>query len=95
MQRRRRRIRPPAEEGQETAAGANQMLDPMQAAALAGFGFRSVQGKSHVNSGELVGGRRVDGQEAVAAKGAEIVERALSGKTHDEIGGGDVALEAD
>ena len=67
----------------------------MQAAALAGFHFIPVPGKRHVNSRQLIGGRRVDGEEAVAAEGAEIVERALPGKAHDEIGGGDIAFEAD
>src|SRR5258708_15113144 len=71
------------------------MLDAMQAAALARFGFSSVPGKDHVNSRELIRRRRVDGKEAVAAEGAEIMERALTGKSHDEISGGDVALETD
>src|SRR5260221_14494881 len=73
----------------------NQMFDAVQATALSGFGFRSVPRKDHVNSGELIRRRRVDGKEAVAAEGAEIMERALTGKSHDEISGGDVALETD
>src|SRR5260221_5969782 len=73
----------------------NQMFDAVQATALSGFGFRSVPRKDHVNSGELIRRRRVDGEEAVAAERAEIVQRALTGKSHDEIRGGDVALETD
>jgi len=37
----------------------------------------------------------MDGQEAVASECAEIVKSALPGEAHDEIGGGDIAFEAD
>ncbi len=37
----------------------------------------------------------MDGEEAIAAESAEIVQRSLAGEAHDEIGGGDVAFEAD
>src|SRR5580704_8784386 len=90
-----RRIGPPAEDGQETAAGVNQVLEAMQAAALAGFHFIPVPGKRHVNSRQLIGGWRVDGEEAVAPEGAKVVQRSLAGEAHHEIGGGDVALETD
>ena len=73
----------------------DETFDPVQAAAVTGLYFTRVPGNCHVNARQLVGGWRVDGEEAIAAKGAEIVERALAGKAHDEIGGGDVAFEAD
>ena len=72
----------------------NQIFDAMQAAAVAGFGISCMPGKDHIDSGELIGRRSVNGEEAVAAKGAEIVERALPWKAHHEIRGGDVAFEA-
>ena len=37
----------------------------------------------------------MNGEKAVAAKSAEIVQSALTGKTHYKISGGDVAFEAD
>src|SRR5579859_4777305 len=71
------------------------MFNAAQAAALAGFYFTAVPGKGHVNSGQLIGRRSVDGEEAVASEGAEVVQRTLAGEAHDEIGGGDIALKAD
>src|SRR5258708_26472784 len=73
----------------------DEALDTVQAAAVAGLSFTRVPGNCHVNARQLIGGRRVDGEEAIAAESAEIVQRALAGETHDEIGGGDVAFEAD
>jgi len=73
----------------------DKMFDTMEAAALAGICFISVPGKGHVNTSELIRGRRVNGEEAVTAESAEIVQSALTGKTHYKISGGDVALEAD
>src|ERR1700722_13631132 len=71
------------------------MLDAMQAAAPPGLHEAGVPGEVHVNSRQLIGGRGVDSQKAVAAKSAKVVQRTLAGEAHDEVGGGDVALEAD
>jgi len=46
------------------------------------------QGNCHVNARQLIGGRCVYGEEAIAAESAEIVQRSLAGEPHDEIGGG-------
>ena len=73
----------------------DEAFDTVQAAAVAGLYFTRVPGNCHVNARQLIGGRRVDGEEAIAAESAEIVQRSLAGEAHDEIGGGDVAFEAD
>src|SRR5258708_25032702 len=73
----------------------DETFDTVQAAAVAGLYFTCVQGNCEVNARQLVGGGRVDGEEAIAAESAEIVQRTVAGEAIVEIGGGDVASEAD
>jgi len=95
MHRRGERIGPPASEGKNRAAGMDEIYDAPKGAAVGGVRRTWVQGESHVDSRELIGRRGVNGEKAIAAKCAEVVQRALAGKAHDEVGGGDVAFEAD
>src|ERR1700739_485103 len=95
MHRRGGRIGPPASEGEMAAAGMDQIADAPKGAAVGGGRRTGVPTEGHADSRELIGRRGVNGEKAIAAEGAEVVQRALAWKTHDEVGGGNVALEAD
>src|SRR5258708_34662091 len=72
----------------------DETFDTVQAATVTGLYFTPVPGNCHVNARQLIGGRCVYGEEAIAAESAEIVQRSLAGEAHDEIGGGEVAFQA-
>jgi len=95
MRRRGRRIGPPASEGENAAAGMDEIYDAPEGAVVAGLHPTGVPGEDHVDARQLIGRRGANGEKAIAAERAEVVQRALAGKAHDEVGGGDVALKAD